>query len=40
MKFKRCEALAHGGKKMNYDILWNEDDLLELEALNEILNIK
>lgn len=27
-------------KKMDYDILWNEDDLLELEALNDILNVK
>lgn len=25
---------------MDYDVLWNEEDLLELEALNEILNIK
>ena len=27
-------------KKMDYDILWNEDDLLELDALNDILNVK
>ena len=34
------ESASNGGKKVDYDILWNEDDLLELEALNEILNIK
>ena len=27
------------GLKMDYDILWNEEDLLELEALNEIFNL-
>ena len=25
---------------MDYDILWNEEDLLELEALNEIFNLQ
>ena len=27
-------------KKMDYDIIWNDEDQLELDALNEILNVK
>ena len=27
-------------KKMDYDIIWNDEDLLELDALNDILNVK
>ena len=34
--FAKCK----GGVTMDYDVLWNEDDLMELEALNEILNVK
>ena len=28
-----------GGKKMDYDIIWNEEEETELEELNEIFNL-
>lgn len=32
--------IKNGGKTMDYDILWDEDYLEEVEAINGILNIK